>query len=81
MPDDLREEFVVSVGLSVQVSGEKASRQVKSPSLATATILETGYSRGKARTQDSLGGIHLRTSFAIVERVSDSRCDNRWADA
>jgi hypothetical protein len=30
MPDDRREEFVVPVDPSVQISGEKASRQDKS---------------------------------------------------
>jgi hypothetical protein len=39
MPDDRREEFVVSVDPSVQVSGKKASRQDKSFLLFGSKIL------------------------------------------
>jgi hypothetical protein len=79
MPDDRREEFVVPVGVSVQVSGEKASRQIKSLLRLRAQSYRPATPMEKPAPKIALG-LHLRTPFAMVERVSDSRYGNHRRD-
>jgi hypothetical protein len=63
MPDDRREEFVIAVDSSAQVSGEKARREYKSFPFVGSKILQRTRPYGNSRTAEQT---HQRDQLQTV---------------